>query len=58
MIAAALRVILMYALELETNARNIAGMSMGAEEFQKVIDAVQSLEAMSDARAFGDLLQG
>ena len=48
----------MSALELETKARNIAGMSMGAEEFQKVIDAVRSLEAMSDARALGDLLRG
>ena len=48
----------MSALELETKARNIAGMSMGTEEFQKVIDAVRSLEAMSDVRALGDLLRG
>ena len=29
-----------------------------SEEFQKVIDAVRSLDAMSDVRALGDLLRG
>lgn len=47
----------MTAEELETKARNIAGMSMSEQSFQKVIDIVRSLESVSDIRSLGDLLR-
>jgi 2-methylcitrate dehydratase PrpD len=47
----------MTAEELETKARNIAGMSMTAESFQGVINAVRGLETMPNARKLGDLLR-
>ena len=43
--------------ELETKARNIAGMSMTANKFQGVIDAVRGIDTMPNARKLGDLLR-
>lgn len=47
----------MTAEELETKARNIAGMSMTANKFQGVIDAVREIDTMPNARKLGDLLR-
>jgi 2-methylcitrate dehydratase PrpD len=47
----------MTAEELETKAHNIAGMSMTADSFQGVIDAVRGLDTMPNARKLGDLLR-
>ena len=43
--------------ELETKARNIARMSMSAEKFERIIEAVHSLETLRDMRSLGDLLR-
>ena len=47
----------MTAEELETKSRNIAGMSMTADKFQGVIDAVRRIDTMPNARKLGDLLR-
>ena len=47
----------MLAEELEAKARNIASMSMAADKFDKLVDAVRSLDEMPDMRALGDLLR-
>ena len=43
--------------ELEMKARNIARMSMSAEKFERIIEAVHSLESLRDMRSLGDLLR-
>ena len=43
--------------ELETKARNIASMSMTADKFQGIIDAVRGVDTMPNARKLGDLLR-
>ena len=47
----------MTADELETKARNITRMSMSAEKFKGIIEAVHSLESLRDMRSLGDLLR-
>jgi len=47
----------MTAEELETKARNIASMSMTADKFQGIIDAVRGVDTMPNARKLGDLLR-
>ena len=47
----------MTADELETKARNIIRMSMSAEKFKGIIEAVHSLESLRDMRSLGDLLR-
>ena len=47
----------MTAEELETKARNIASISMTADKFQGIIDAVRGVDTMPNARKLGDLLR-